>query len=312
MSSAVAKLGPLFAVAGLAGYCLLPALAPAPLAREARVEPPPKLDSGLLAPRLEPPLERDPFQAAPVVAAAPGKTTSRSGLASTATLKPTGPNLPEGLHLGATLVHGRRRAAVINDRVYKEGERVAPPRAEASPDPAGPGAPPGPQPAAAGEPAVLVLARVEHDRVWIDVPWQGRMVPLELPYVARTKRAASTDLAGATGTAITATATSAPAFEPGSLEHLQELTANPQYAALMTLAQGLLGRGLLPGGGIDAAKSRRGPAGVTAARRVPGSMARGGTGGMGAGGGAAARPQVAGRAGTPLMNPTGTVNRRVP
>jgi hypothetical protein len=234
MASSLAKFGPMLAVSALAGYCLAPLLSPPPISRDAP-KAAAKLDPGLLDPPLEPPLQRDPFQAdLPLPDGAVARTAAARGAASR--VGPAAPGLPEGLVLGATLVHGRRHAAVINGKVYGEGDAVG------APDAPGGDAAADADAGAASAPR-LVLKRIEHDRVWIkvgtgDADGDGEEdPPLALNYAPRKAPAA-----GGPGASPPATAAGlAAAAEPGGLEQIQALSQNPQFTALMTIAQGLFG-----------------------------------------------------------------------
>lgn len=227
MASSLAKIGPLFAVAGLTGYCLFPFLGPERIAREAAADRPAPIEQALLDPRLEPPLDRNPFEAA-LPASTAGATASGPATGKTRSAPRSGPpepRLPDGLVLGATLVHGRRRAAVINGRIYSEGETLEVPGAGAGET----GGPAGPR--------SLVLGRVEHDRVWFTVRWNDRDMPLALAYTERRTPTASLNPANPGA---------APGGEPGSLEHLNSIAATAPYNALRSLSQRLLGRDVLP------------------------------------------------------------------
>jgi hypothetical protein len=234
------------AVMGMVGYCLMPYLSSSPSVEPTtKMEKPPRIESDLLSPRLESSLQRNPFESSPE----PSKPGIKVGQA-----RPGGPvdpderpTLPEGLYLGATLVHGHRHAAVINGRVYSEGEEIR--RPEAAPVPgvgsdAEPAADPAPALEPAPRPSRMVLARVEHDRVWVDLqPPEGQTVRLTLAYAPRPR--SDRQQAGVRAVPGTTAATAAMA-EPGSLDHLNAIAGadSMQMQLVSALAQRLLGRTL--------------------------------------------------------------------
>ena len=113
------------------------------------------------------------------------------------------------------MLHGRRHCAVINGRVYNEGEALK----DTNPD-----APP------------ITLVRVEHDRVWLQVRNRPNGPPssvaLEYPaFGAKPKTDATAAAVPATG-------------EPVNLQQL----ANPaEMQAFVVLARSLLGKMNLAG-----------------------------------------------------------------
>jgi hypothetical protein len=243
MPDASIRFGPMVAVVGLVGYCLMPYLSSSPMEKPSSpMEKPPRIESTLLSPRLESSLQRNPFESVPEPSkpGAKGEQSRPGGPAD----PDERPSLPEGLYLGATLVHGRRHAAVINGRVYSEGEEIRPP--EVAP---APGAGPAPEAAAdpvsaepAPRPARMVLARVEHDRVWVDLqPQEGQAVRLTLAYAPRPRSDRSQD-----GAKAPAGPAMASISEPGSLEHLNAIAGadSMQMQLVSALAQRLLGRTL--------------------------------------------------------------------
>ncbi|QDV39675.1 hypothetical protein [Tautonia plasticadhaerens] len=137
----MAKLWPLGAFLAAVGYCVRPYVMPEPPPMPPTPQLP-KIDASWLKPTFEPPVDRNPFlppgadPPPPTIAgtpdAAPGAAGSASGLdgdgdggPATAAAKagpPDGPPAP--FTLGATMVSGPRRAAIIDGRVYRQGERI--------------------------------------------------------------------------------------------------------------------------------------------------------------------------------------------
>jgi hypothetical protein len=176
MSERNAKLVPLVLVVAAAAYCVSSYLQPpAPTAAE-RLELT-QLGARLLDPAIEPAPARNQFELAgaavpppePVkpsgargparptstgAGAAPGAAARAAGAA--AKRPPEPPVLLEGWRLGATLI-GRRRSAVVNGRVYDEGQTIPPAKPEGK---------------------ALKLARVERDHVVLQDPRQPRFVTL--------------------------------------------------------------------------------------------------------------------------------------
>lgn len=170
MTLALAKFAPPVLAMAVTGYCVWPYLdAPEdtnPPARPAL----PKIEPQQLSPTLAPTLERNPFELAGALAPKPVAEEKAKTAASQSAARPGGRmnrpadrkpeasrSLLEGWSLGATVVHGPRRGAIINGKVYDEGEMVAPPQRD------GKG---------------LRLARVERDRVLLQEPGRSGSVAL--------------------------------------------------------------------------------------------------------------------------------------
>jgi hypothetical protein len=146
MASQAGKLAPLVLTVAGAGYCVWPYVQP-----QAPPAPPkgdmPKIEASWLNPKFPPASSRNLFQ--PVLPKADIAAAKKAELAKKAEieakLKQESASLLDGWTLGATMVHpARPGAAVVNGKVYLEGETVPPPRSD-------------------GE--HLSLLRVERDRV---------------------------------------------------------------------------------------------------------------------------------------------------
>jgi hypothetical protein len=164
---------PMMMAVGAVGYCVWPFLQPPRFAHSGEAESKP-IAVGLLEPTIEPAPARDPFRL--VGASAPeaqesGPKSLASGPGTRPASSPTPrvqrgiekppappepPALLGGWTLGATVV-GRRRGAVVNGAVYREGELIPP----AQPD---------------GK--ALKLARVERDHVVLEDPTRPRFLVL--------------------------------------------------------------------------------------------------------------------------------------
>lgn len=235
MASGLIRMIPMGAVAGMAAYCLSPFLGHGPsMMAEAEKQETPRIETELISPSLNAAPPRNPFE---VVATAISNSTAPGAAARAAVEEaPKGPALPEEMHVGATLVHGRRRAAIVNGKVYAEGDEVPAPDAEqaVAANPEGESEEP-------SAPRTFKMIRVEHDRVWFEVVHGNDRVPIALACTARKKNEpgqAPGDDPGEAGPA--------PAFEPGSAEHLKALADSAQYNAVMGLAQKLLGGAITP------------------------------------------------------------------
>jgi hypothetical protein len=168
MSNELIKLGPLAGFLLAVSYCVWPHVAPPPH----QVAPTPALptiDASLLKPDFGPASLRDPFRQAddPArLADRPGEgkaspVTSRMVSSNTpgaaAAARPSAP----GFVLGATLVSGDRRAAIIDGRVYRQGEALDRPE----------GSPRVSWTVARIEPGRVVLGRENHrDSLVLDLP----------------------------------------------------------------------------------------------------------------------------------------------
>ncbi|MEW4568901.1 hypothetical protein AB1L88_13635 [Tautonia sp. JC769] len=169
MSNELIKLGPLAGFLLAVGYCVWPHVAPPP--HQAAPTPAlPKIDSSLLTPDFAAPSSRDPFRqhddparlaARPGPAEAgrgPGVAGRSNTPARAGALRPSSP----GFELGATLVSEGRRAAIIDGRVYRQGEPLERPE----------GAPGG---------ASWTVARIEPGRVILGRENHRDSLVLELP-----------------------------------------------------------------------------------------------------------------------------------
>ncbi|RUL84178.1 hypothetical protein [Tautonia sociabilis] len=134
LSDSLVKLGPLGGFLVAVGYCAWPYVSPPrpPAPPPARM---PKIEASWLDPDLKPASDRDPFRGTgsppppPALAASPGPA-GPAGPAPRAS-EPERPirvasrrvePSPE-FRLGATLVSGPRRAAIIDGKVYRQGDR---------------------------------------------------------------------------------------------------------------------------------------------------------------------------------------------
>lgn len=133
------RLAPLVLFLAATGWCVWPYLSSRSPAAPKRAESA-SLDARMLRPGFEPASERNPFQrpkrrteTAPepkverTVAASPPKVepkreTRPLAPAARPSAKASKPPTPEGLSLGGTLVRGKNRAAIINGKVYRQGE----------------------------------------------------------------------------------------------------------------------------------------------------------------------------------------------
>ncbi len=150
MSSQAGKLAPLVLTVVGAGYCVYPYAQTQPPPAAAKSDMP-KIEAKWLSPSFPPASPRNLFQPVipeSLVAAAKTADEAKLRLAKQAEIeakkRDASRALLEGWTLGATMMHGARRGAVVNGKIYLEGQTIPPP---------GPG----------GEP--LSLFRVERDRV---------------------------------------------------------------------------------------------------------------------------------------------------
>jgi hypothetical protein len=144
MSLPVVKLAPLIATVAGTAYFVSPYLQAPALPAAARVDLP-KIESRWLSPVLEPASPRNPFvpwEASMAKAEEPKKSSpADSATVAAANTKKsearkraeTQVALLDGWSLGATMIHGRRRGAVINNQVYLQGETIPPPKSEGKP-----------------------------------------------------------------------------------------------------------------------------------------------------------------------------------
>lgn len=132
MSRPISKLAPAAVVLVVAAWCCWPYLEGPKAVTGVEQQPDlPRITRSQLSPEVQPASERDPFR--PVAAE---KADSPQGEES----PPSSPlpvqekaaeqqkditEILSGLVLGATYVQGDRRVALINGRVYQEGERLA-------------------------------------------------------------------------------------------------------------------------------------------------------------------------------------------
>ncbi|WP_169979090.1 hypothetical protein [Tautonia rosea] len=131
MPDELIKLGPLTGFLLAVGYCVWPHVAP-PLHQAAPTPALPKIDSSLLKPAFGPPSTRDPFREtnhpAELAARPSNGEASQAPLRNVPSLPPEAavtPRMPSSAFtLGATLVSGDRRAAIIDGRVYRQGEAL--------------------------------------------------------------------------------------------------------------------------------------------------------------------------------------------
>lgn len=170
---------PLISAVAVVGWCVWPYL-DSPTILEPTQSEVPESESRLFNLSLEPASDRNPFvslegsgaepvkrpqregKPRSVAAQQPSKGTAQGGIASAGNDSNT-EELPHKWNLGATLVHGRRRAAVINGRVYLLGEMVA----ATSPE---------------SEPARL--NRIERDLVYLQIKDRPRPIVLAYANVA--------------------------------------------------------------------------------------------------------------------------------
>ena len=132
MSNDLAKLAPLGGFLAAVGYCVWPYLSPSPSA-SASTPHLPKIEASWLKPHFGPPANRNPFLsggAEPVRTADTGQPTipvasSTRETTHPSTTRPANPVWSQApdFSLGATLVSGERRAAIIDGRVYRQGDR---------------------------------------------------------------------------------------------------------------------------------------------------------------------------------------------
>src|SRR5581483_4317625 len=84
----------------------------------------PKLEASWLDPKIEPTHERNPFLTpASEAAIARAKAEKAQADGKTAPSEESGPTPPE-LTLGAVMIRGGSRAAILNGRVYRPGDRL--------------------------------------------------------------------------------------------------------------------------------------------------------------------------------------------
>lgn len=129
MSGTLGKLAPTAIVCGLVAWCCWPHLEGSHWATG--VQPAaelPRLAGELLSPQIEPAPDRDPFQPPPVRKPAPpenrqpaepppGKVEHERTVVEEAPV-----DVFSGLALGAIYIRGDRRVALINGRVYQQGQ----------------------------------------------------------------------------------------------------------------------------------------------------------------------------------------------
>lgn len=133
MSRTLGKMVPTAVVLMLVGWCGWPYLErPRPSTALHQGGDLPRIAGSLLSAAIEPASDRDPFQ--PPAARAPDPLPSRrptappphpEGPRPKAPVEDTSANILAGLALGAIYIQGDRRVALINDRVYAQGERLA-------------------------------------------------------------------------------------------------------------------------------------------------------------------------------------------
>jgi hypothetical protein len=117
------QLGLLGAFLAAIGYCAWPYFA-APDRPIAATPELPRVEVSWLNPELEPPAVRDPFErpgAAMPQPTKPSGPSSASTAGAPAAASAPAPAPPE-LTLGAVLIRGERRSAILNGRVYRSGE----------------------------------------------------------------------------------------------------------------------------------------------------------------------------------------------
>jgi hypothetical protein len=136
------RLAPLVVFLAAAAWCVWPYLSPTAPSVPRRTEPP-SLDPRLLSPGFKPASKRNPFMRSSYEPRpeSPARSVraekfaeprpeigrvrpSKPAAQKTAPKEPSVPRAPQGLTLGATLVRGKQRAAIINDKVYVQGETL--------------------------------------------------------------------------------------------------------------------------------------------------------------------------------------------
>jgi hypothetical protein len=134
MSSEASKLVPLFLTIAGTGYCVWPYVQPASPPAPPKLELP-KIEASWLSPAFAAASRRNVFEQVVPKSAAPAKSQgddTAARLAEKAALEAKRKEellaLKRSIALGATMVHGARRGAVLNGRAFLEGETVPSPR----------------------------------------------------------------------------------------------------------------------------------------------------------------------------------------
>jgi hypothetical protein len=128
MTSVLTKIGPLAGFVAAIGYCLWPHIGagPPPRAPESLL---PTIEARWLKSTFDPPGPRDPFakpsaEPGPVAATAQPAAQAKGPARGAAAARPREPGPPPRFVLGATMVNGARRSAIINGRVYRQGDPI--------------------------------------------------------------------------------------------------------------------------------------------------------------------------------------------
>jgi hypothetical protein len=194
MSPKLANACPMIAAISAIGYCVWPFL-DAGEQPEPKRNKPPALEAPLLGPKMLEPSERNPFLAASKVDLLPPDRTALADSGDTAPSERAPGSIKSGWVLGATLIHGNRRAAVIDGRVYLLGERLK----------------------VSGHPEQVVqLTRVERDAVRLSVA--GSTHEIVLTHPERGKSAAAP---------VRAVAAARPAGQPEARQREDSAPATP-------------------------------------------------------------------------------------
>ncbi len=129
MAGAIVKWVPTATVAAVVGWCCWPYLDDAGPREITAKTSSPQIAHALLEPAVAADLPRDPFRIAgttkppgpPKDGVAPGAKASAT---SRSTQKKDSAEMPKGLTLSGTYIAGNRRAALINGRLWEQGQRL--------------------------------------------------------------------------------------------------------------------------------------------------------------------------------------------
>lgn len=129
MGGATVKWVPTATIAAVVGWCCWPYLDDAGPREVTAKTSSPQIAHALLEPAVAAGLPRDPFRIAgttkppgpPKDGVAPG---AKASAASPSTQKRDSAEIPKGLTLSGTFIAGNRRAALINGRLWEQGQRL--------------------------------------------------------------------------------------------------------------------------------------------------------------------------------------------
>jgi len=125
MGGAIGKVVSPAIVAAIVGWCCWPYLEEAGPKDVGAKTSPPQITHALLEPAFAAKLPRDPFhvvQTSKSVEKPKAAPAAKASAASPSTKKTDAAEMPKGLTLSGTLIAGNRRAALINGRLWEQGQ----------------------------------------------------------------------------------------------------------------------------------------------------------------------------------------------